>query len=140
MLTGNRKTCYCAFCKNTRKIYTSKHMNLMTIVGLVLLSYVITYSIWQQPDARGLYIMALLLFIGEAATQVRWRQKIVCQNCGFDPVLYVKNPEAAAVRVKEFMKLRSEKPEFLLKPALNLPTRRVIASSAERGQNLSLRG
>lgn len=132
----NRKSCYCAFCKNTRKVYSSKHMSLAGIIGMVLLSYVMTYSIWHQPDPRGLIILASLLMIGEGATQLRWRQALICKHCGFDPVIYMKNPELAGAKIKEFMKLRSERPEFLLKPVLNLPARRVSTG----GENLSLRG
>lgn len=133
----NRKSCFCAFCKNTRKVYTSKHMSLSGIVGMVVLSYVMTYAIWHQPDIRGLVILGTLLMVAEGATQLRWRQALVCQHCGFDPVIYVRSPELASVKIKDFMKMRSERPEFLLKPALNLPTRR---APQPRGENLSLRG
>lgn len=132
----NRKSCYCAFCKNTRKVYTSKHLGMMGIVGMVLLSYVMTHAIWHQPDPRGLVILGALLLGGESCTQLRWRQSLLCQHCGFDPVLYMKSPDLAAVKIKAYMKMRSETPEFLLKPALNLPTRRVSV----HGENLSLRG
>lgn len=131
-----RKSCFCAFCKNTRKVYASKHMSMSGIVGMVLLSYVMAYAIWHQPDIRGLVILGTLLMIGETATQLRWRQALVCQHCGFDPVIYVKSPELAGAKIKDFMKTRSERPEFLLKPVLNLPTRRPQSI----GENLSLRG
>lgn len=133
----NRKSCYCAFCKNTRKVYTSKHLSMMGIIGLVLLSYVMTFVIWHQPDVRGLVILGTLLMMGESATKLRWRQSLLCQHCGFDPMLYMKNPELAAVKIKAFIKTRSEDPAFLLKPALNLPTRRAPSYG---GDNLSLRG
>ena len=137
----NRKSCYCAFCKNTRKVYSSKHMSLSAIVGMVLLSYVMTYAIWHQPDIRGLIILGTLLMVGESATQLRWRQSMVCQHCGFDPVIYVRSPELAGAKIKDFMKTRSERPEYLLKPALNLATRRAPAVNTQpRGENLSLRG
>jgi hypothetical protein len=121
-------------------VYTSKHLAIPAIIGLVVLSYVMTYAIWHQPDPRGLVIMASLLMIGETAAQLRWRQAIVCQHCGFDPVVYMKNPELAGQKIKQFIKLRAEKPEYLLKPALNLPVRRVPAPNPHLGENLSLRG
>lgn len=133
----NRKYCYCAFCKNTRKVYSSKHMSLSGIVGMVVLSYVMTYVIWHQPDQRGLIILGTFLMIAEGATQLRWRQSLVCQHCGFDPIVYMKSPELAGVKIKEFMKVRSERPEFLLKPVLNLQPRR---ASPTTGENLSLHG
>lgn len=132
----NRKFCFCAFCKTSRKIYTRKHLSLAGIVGLVVLSYIMTYAIWHQPDLRGLVILAALLMGAEGATQLRWRQSVVCQNCGFDPVVYLKSPELAGQKITKFLKIRSESPEFLLKPALNLPVRRTLPPA----ENLSLRG
>lgn len=137
MVISRRTSCYCAFCKNTRKVYSGKHLSLMGIVGVVLLSYVMTYIIWQQPDIRGLIILGTFLMIGESTTQLRRRQSLVCKNCGFDPAIYVKSPELAAAKIKEFIRTRSEKPEFLLRPALNLPKRKAAAPT---GENLSLRG
>lgn len=103
-----------------------------------------TFVIWHQPDARGLIILGIFLLIGETTMQMRWRQSLMCQHCGFDPVLYVKNPDFAAAKIKEHLKVRSEKPEYLLKPALNLPKRKapiMVAEPLERaGANLSLRG
>ncbi|AZZ37152.1 hypothetical protein CIK05_10235 [Bdellovibrio sp. qaytius] len=139
----NRKACFCAFCKNSRKVYSSKHMSVMGIIGMVILSYVMTHVIWHQPDARGLVILGALLMVSEISIKLRWRQSLLCQHCGFDPVLYMKSPQLAAVKIQDFMKTRSEKPEFLLKPALNLATRRSSMQGAaieRHGENLSLRG
>jgi hypothetical protein len=111
-------------------------MSIAGIVGMVVLSYVMTYVIWQQPDIRGLVILAALIMSAEGATQLRWRQSVVCQNCGFDPVVYMKSPELAGMKITEFLKIRSESPEFLLKPALNLASRR----TSPPPENLSLRG
>lgn len=138
----NRKACFCAFCKNARKVYSSKHMSMTGIVGLVILSYVLTHVIWHQPDIRGLVILGTLLMVSEISVQLRWRQSLLCQHCGFDPILYMRNPQQAAVKIQDYMKTRSEKPEFLLKPALNLASRRtpMPAEVNRHGENLSLRG
>jgi len=143
-----RSECYCAFCKNTRKIYTSKHLNFAGIVGLILFSYLLTHILWQHADVRGLAILALFLVVGEGFSQLRWRQSMVCTHCGFDPVLYIKDVSQAAVNIQNFIKRRSEKPEYLLKPALKLPVRKMIHSDLNNqqqehisiGKNLSLRG
>ncbi|MES2801090.1 MAG: hypothetical protein V4654_01240 [Bdellovibrionota bacterium] len=114
---------------------------MVGIIGMVLLSYVMTFVIWHQPDVRGLVILGTLLMVGESCTKLRWRQSLLCQHCGFDPMLYMKNPELAGVKIKAFMKTRSEDPSFLLKPALNLASRRApVAPSQRYGENLSLRG
>lgn len=131
-----RKSCYCAFCKNPRKVYRSKYLSLFAVVGLVGLSFLMTYIIWQSVDARGLFLLATLLMIGEVFHQVRWRQSMICSNCGFDPVLYLKSPELAGEKIKEFMNIRADRPEYLLRPSVQRPPQKVRS----KGQNISLRG
>jgi metallophosphoesterase superfamily enzyme len=46
---------------------------------------------------------------------------ISCRHCGFDPLVYVKDRELAAQKVKAFLEKRKEDPAMLLRPALNLP-------------------
>jgi len=140
-----RSECFCAFCKNTRKVYISKHLNVAGVVGLVVLSYVLTSIIWQEADIRGLAILGFLLVISEAFTRLRWRQSMICGHCGFDPVTYVRSPDKAAAKIQSFLQKRSERPEFLLKPALKLAPKKVIQeptqeSSKHLGSQLSIRG
>jgi hypothetical protein len=132
----SRKSCYCAFCKNPRKVYRSKYLSLMAVVGLVGFSFLLSFLVWQEVDARGLAILGLLLLVGEAFHQVRWRQSMICSNCGFDPVLYLKSPEQAGLQIKEFVNYRADRPEYLLRPQIHLPIRK----AAKKGQNISLRG
>ncbi|MFN3696457.1 MAG: hypothetical protein ACK4VO_03365 [Pseudobdellovibrio sp.] len=140
-----RSECYCAFCKNTRKVYLSKHLNLAGVVGLVLLSYVVTSIIWQEADIRGLAILGVLLIVAEAFTRLRWRQSMICGHCGFDPVIYVQSPDRAAQKIQNYMRRRTERPEFLLKPALKLPQRKQVERQSTDdkrsvGSQLSIRG
>lgn len=53
---------------------------------------------------------------------MRWRLSILCQACGFDPALYLKDSSLAAAQVKRHLEMRSKDPRFLLAPSLNLPT------------------
>jgi hypothetical protein len=108
----------------------------MAVVGLVLLSSLLTYVIWQQWDLRGLVVLAVFLCVGEIFHQVRWRQSMICANCGFDPILYLRSPEKAGEKIKSFLEFRSERPEYLLRPQPQFPVRRVAA----KGENISLRG
>ncbi len=48
---------------------------------------------------------------------------MVCRSCGFDPVIYVKNPNRAAELVRDYMDRRSQDPTALLRRPLNLPKR-----------------
>lgn len=59
----------------------------------------------------------------EVFIKIRWRLHIVCQSCGFDPVVYVRNPQKAAELVTAYMDRRSRDPIALLRRPLNLPSR-----------------
>lgn len=99
--------------------YTKKHVGLWNIFGSALGALLLTYAIWQQFEAQVLMFFVILLAISEVFIQVRWRINIVCKFCGFDPVLYLKDAELAAAKVKEFLERRKENP---LRTPLNLPT------------------
>lgn len=133
MLFQRRHECFCAFCKTQRKVYKSKYLGLIAIMGLAGLSVLLAEVIWSSLDPRGLMIFGILLMAGELFSQVKWRNSMICPNCGFDLVMYKKNPEQAAEKIKEFMVIRSENPDFLLKPALQLPKNK-------KGTKLSLQG
>ncbi len=84
---------------------------------------------WGGFDGRVFLILAALLVGTEILLVVRWRIYIVCSKCGFDPVLYIKDPDLAAERVSEFMVKYDVEPEFELlpNPKRNLHHRRVPA-------------
>lgn len=130
-------------------------MNLVQILGLVGMSFVLTLVTWQEMDPRGLFFLGVMLLGGEIFSQLKWRQSMICNNCGFDPILYLKNPAKAGSHIKEFIEARSEKPEYLLKPHVRwhvapseasraaasfLPISVSKTPPANTGKNLSLRG
>jgi hypothetical protein len=129
-----RIQCYCAFCKNPRKVYRGKHLNFASLVGLILLSYICTYCLWQNPDPRGLFIVACFVCIGEIVVQMRWWQSMICKNCGFDPIIYLKDPALAGEKIKDFLQKRSVSADYLLKPPV-----RISARPASTSHELSLR-
>lgn len=133
-MISERKSCYCAFCKTQRKVYVHKHLTYMEVLGLVILSLILTYAIYQSLDLRGLLFIGVFLLIGELFSQLKWRASMVCRNCGFDPVVYVRDPEQAGLKIKAFLERRSESPEHLLRPPVIVPQKRV-----KKGENLSLK-
>jgi hypothetical protein len=137
VLFPQRKSCYCAFCKIPRKVYRNKNLSLLTMFGLIGLGIVMTYTIWHSFNPRGLAIVGFLLIVGEVLTQIKWRQSMICQNCGFDAVLYTRDPEKAAQKIKDFLDYRATRPEYLLRPAVQMPKRKVHTGKSE---NISLRG
>jgi hypothetical protein len=135
-MLSTRRSCYCAFCKTERKVYANQHLSLLDVVGLVFFGIICTYASVRSLDHRGLLIIGILLVMGEAFLRVKWRVSMICRNCGFDPVLYVRNPEQAGLKIKAFLDKRAESPEHLLRLPVILPTRKEKTS---KGKNLSLK-
>lgn len=130
----SRVSCYCAFCKNQRKVYANKHLTLSDILGLVLLGIVMTYAVFRSLDTRGLAAIGTMLIIGELFSQTKWRSSMICRHCGFDPIIYVRDPGKAGLKIKAFLEMRSEMPEYLLKPQIVMS-----AKKHKKGENLSLK-
>ncbi len=60
---------------------------------------------------------------GEVFSQLKWRASMICRNCGFDPVVYIQDPEQAGLKIKAFMKKRSDSPGHLLRDPVLMPVR-----------------
>jgi hypothetical protein len=120
-----RQRCYCAFCKTARRIYGKKHVDVTNVVMALVFALVTTFAFFGEPDARGLGLFCLFVVGAELFVYLRWRLNIVCNLCGFDPVLYKKSPDMASERVREFFKEQMDNPEFLLSrsPLLQLHKR-----------------
>lgn len=144
LVSISRKDCFCAFCKTPRKVYTKRRINFFNILGSAFGSLVLMYAMFQGFDPRVLLVFVVLLAVSEIFVQFRWRVTIVCRHCGFDPVLYIKNPTAAADKVKIRLERRKNDPASLLGPALNIATMKKKAEqplppsrTPKKGQRLS---
>lgn len=129
----NRQNCYCAFCKTPRRIYRKKNISFMNVIASALASVVVMFALWQEYDPRVMVVWVICLAISEIFIKIRWRLSVVCRQCGFDPVLYTKQPELAAQKVKEQLELRRQDPKYLLAKPLNLPA--IPATKAEALQS-----
>lgn len=116
-----RHNCFCAFCKSRRRIYRKKSISFINFIASVLAAAVVMFAIWQQYDPRVMIVFVVCLAISEVFVKIRWRLSVVCSQCGFDPVLYVKQPELALQKVKTQLDLRKQDPKYLLAKPLNLP-------------------
>ena len=102
------------------------------ILGLVFLGVLVTYAFFHELNPRGLLFIGLFLLIGEMFSQLRWRSSMICRNCGFDPVLYVKDSKTAGIKVKAFLEKRKDSVDHLLRAPIVLP------KTKKKGENLSL--
>lgn len=118
--SGRRTNVYCAFCGSERKVYQQKHVNWLELTLVAILSNVIMWTVWQEVDQRVSYIFLFGLLVMEIFVQLRRRMSLVCTDCGFDPVIYLRNPQAAAQQVKAKLALRKDDPRAWLGRTLSL--------------------
>ena len=107
---------FCAFCKNYRTFYLKKHLSGFDIFLASVASLALMLLIWQDVDIKAFYFFVFAVVVSEALVLLRWRMRMICDICGFDPILYKRNAQQAAEKVKTFMALRQNDPKMLLKP------------------------
>lgn len=107
---------FCTFCQLPQKVYKNKHVHPLELIGLAGVGAITTYLIWQDFHWTGVFLFASLALLSETIHQTRWRQSVKCKGCGFDAILYKKNPQSAAEEVKAFLEMRKQDPRYLLKP------------------------
>ncbi|MBK9322772.1 MAG: hypothetical protein IPM97_07485 [Bdellovibrionaceae bacterium] len=133
-----KNNCFCAFCRTPRRIYKRRNIGLINISYAALASVLVMYLIWKSFDPRVLMVFAVFLALTEVFIQLRWRMSVPCRQCGFDPVLYIKDQERAVEKVTLHLKSRKENPNNLLAKPLNLPS--ISREKSEALQNKEKRG
>ncbi len=88
-------------------------------------------------DPRGLFIVGTVLLVAELFSQMKWRTAMICRNCGFDPIIYLRNPEQAGLKIKAFLEKRSESPLNLMRKPIQQPAG--PPEKLKKGENLSLK-
>lgn len=111
----------CAFCRSERWVYVNKHVSFFDVVGSAIAAVTLGLLIWQDFDPRSLVLFAGALLVAEIFVLFRRRFSLICDRCGFDPLVYRKNPAVAAKRVREFLDRRREDPLASLMSQPNLP-------------------
>jgi hypothetical protein len=118
---GRRQQCYCAFCKTPRALTTKRRVSFMNLLGAALGAGVVMFAIWQQFDPRVLIIFVAMLAVAETFLQIRWRLNVICRECGFDPVLYLRDASKAADKVKIHLDRREQDSSSLFRAPLRIP-------------------
>ena len=124
---------YCAYCKAPRRIYLKRHVTATNVWLSFLLSVVVTLAVWNTLDPRALFLFGIFLSVAEVFVQLRWRLGLRCQHCGFDPVIYLRDPNRAADIVKAQFQDKSQRLEFFFTES---PLLRKAAMSKMRSQRM----
>ena len=136
MAVMNIKNCYCAFCKTKRRVSQKKHINLRDVFYCFVLSMLLMFLIWQDFNPRVAVLFALIVGMCGYFAQLRWRLQMACPQCGFDPIIYLREPKKAVRMVKEHLGRWENSPKkwFLPNPNKNLYHRKPSELSAEEKQ------
>ncbi len=113
--------CFCAFCKSERIVYRNKHVSILDASMALFASQMLSFLIWQDFDPRSFILFAASVCIAEVFVLIRWRVSIACPHCGFDPVLYRRKPQDAAVRVNTHLAARRNDPFHTFAAPLKIP-------------------
>ncbi|PIT98713.1 MAG: hypothetical protein COT74_13520 [Bdellovibrionales bacterium CG10_big_fil_rev_8_21_14_0_10_45_34] len=105
---------FCACCASRHRVFRKSHLGPREIIAAGVWSLSFMMIVWQEFDPRVFPIWAFSLIVCEFFVHYRWRASLICSNCGFDPVLYKKNPERAQSAVNQFVAKRRQDPSFLL--------------------------
>ena len=113
--------CFCAFCRSERFVYKKRHVSVVDAFLGAAASLLMSFILWQDFDPRAVAMFAVSLGLAEVFIILRWRLSITCPHCGFDPVVYKKDHEAAAKKVKAHMDKRRQDPLSVFAPPPKLP-------------------
>lgn|GEM_PF-3486817 len=113
----------CTFCRLPIKIYNKKDLSLVeTFLALVLFGF-LSSLVWSQFLWKGFFFSLLGLTLMQGFVKLRWRARMSCKHCGFDPIAYMRDPEVAANRVNAFMERRRGNPAYILRAKPNIPVK-----------------
>lgn len=121
--SSDHEHCFCAFCKSPRRIYKQKRVGVLNIFASALGATIFMYLIFREFDPRVLLMFVVFLAISEVFVQLRWRIAMTCKHCGFDPVLYLKDVDAAVAKVQKRLEERKNDPSAMLAAPLKIPYR-----------------
>ncbi len=125
----SHRECYCAFCKRKRSVYTKRHVTWTDVGSAIVLTFVGSAAIFRTISPKAILVLVAVIMVAEMIVQLRWRMSLPCAHCGFDPLLYNRNPELAAKQVRVVYDRRKERADFLLTGQSLIETQKRIRDS-----------
>lgn len=113
-------------------MYVKRHLNWTDVGSCTLLTALGSAAVWRTIHPKSILILVTVLMLAEIIVQLRWRMSLPCPQCGFDPLLYQRNPDLAAKRVRQFFEQRKLRADFLLTSQALIETQKRISGSSSR--------
>lgn len=97
-------TFYCPLCATERRSTLTPRIGSRHYFRVGVAAMAVTLALWPWLGIRGLVSFLPMWVVFESVYRVRSRAKLVCSQCGFDPVLYLADRKKAREDVVEFWK------------------------------------
>ena len=97
-----------------------REVSFLDTLLMLFITGLLSFAIWDGPDLRSMFLFMGMAFTAQVGLRIRYRESVKCPHCGFDPISYKKDPSQAAERVKKFLEIRKDNPQFMLKPKPNI--------------------
>ncbi len=98
---------FCPFCKLKRRLpYRPQPGGFRQISQVVLTTALVTLASWPWFDWKGVVSFVPLWGVFEIIYRSRLRTALVCQNCGFDPYLYLTDVKKARTELEKTVRAR----------------------------------
>ncbi|OYZ11248.1 MAG: hypothetical protein B7Y39_19705 [Bdellovibrio sp. 28-41-41] len=92
---------FCAFCRSPKTYFKRRRLGILNILAALASAMAFNYLFRHQIEPIVGVIFVGNLFLIETAIQIRWRMSLICHECGFDPVIYKRNPELACIDIRK---------------------------------------
>lgn len=92
---------YCPMCRLKRSVRRNVGAHWSMILLLLAASLILSYFMTAKIDGRVILFWIVFVIVSEVFSLVMSRMSLICQYCGFDPILYKKNKVQAMQRVKQ---------------------------------------
>ncbi len=117
---------FCAFCRSPKTYFKRRRLGFINFLVAMICAAAINFIFTDGIDFRVFIILIANLFVIEFALKIRWRMSLICHECGFDPIIYKRNPELACQMVKTKTDTRREDPIKNLFFPLLIPKRKEL--------------
>ena len=99
---------FCPQCKIPRRVPYRPKPSVKHYAQVALTSVVFMLLTWNWFFWKGLVVFVPFWIIFEAVYRGRMRAALSCENCGFDPVLYLVDTKRARVEIQDHWKKKFE--------------------------------
>lgn len=93
---------YCPFCGVSRALKMAPRPGWRHFGQVLLTTLVFTAALWPFFGGAGLFLLLPFWILFEALYRLKVRAELQCEQCGFDPTLFLADAERAKAEMKVF--------------------------------------